>query len=88
MTLDIRPFSDPLGAEIIGLDLSQPIDDATFGAVHQAHLDHLVIVFRDQNLSPQQQCDFAERFGPLIEFPSTHLAVPGHPCVTMISTKR
>jgi len=88
MTLDIRPFSDPLGAEIIGLDLSQPIDDATFGAVHQAHLDHLVIVFRDQNLSPQQQCDFAERFGPLIEFPATHLAVPGHPCVTMISTKR
>jgi taurine dioxygenase len=88
MSLEIRPLSDILGAEITGIDLAKPINDETFAKVHQAHLDYLVIVFRDQNLDPQQQSDFAERFGPLIEFPATHLAVPGHPCVTMISTKR
>ncbi len=88
MNFNIRPLSNVLGAEIIGLDLSVPLDDETFKKVHQAHLDFLVIVFREQNLSPQDQTDFAQRFGPLIEYSLSQAAVPGHPFVTMISTKR
>ena len=88
MNFEIHPISNALGAEIIGLDLSVPLDDETFAKVHQAHLDYLVIVFREQNLSPQQQSHFSQRFGPLIQYSATHAAVPGHPYVTMISTKR
>ena len=88
MTLDIRPLSDALGAEIIGLDLTQPLDEETFAEVHKAHLDHLVIVIRDQQIEPQQQIDFAERFGPIMPFSETQLAVPGFPNMTMISTRR
>ena len=88
MNFNIHPLSNILGAEIIGLDLSVPLDGETFKKVHQAHLDFLVIVFREQNLSPQGQTDFAQRFGPLIEYSLSQAAVPGHPFVTMISTKR
>ena len=59
MNFNIRPLSNVLGAEIIGLDLSVTLDNETFEKVHQAHLDFLVIVFREQNLSPQGQTDFA-----------------------------
>ena len=88
MNFKISPFSNVLGAEIIGLDLTVPLDDETFATLHQAHLDYLVIVFREQNLSPPQQSRFAQRFGRLIEYSLTQAAVPGHPCVTMISTRR
>ncbi|WP_426114546.1 TauD/TfdA dioxygenase family protein [Massilia sp. PWRC2] len=60
----ILPFDAPLGAEVIGLDVGAPLDD-DFAALHQAHLDHHVLVFRDQHISPRQQVRFSRRFGPL-----------------------
>lgn len=63
--LDIRPLTTALGAEIFGVDISCPLDDATFTAIRQALHDHLVIFFRDQKLDPAQLKAFASRFGPL-----------------------
>lgn len=89
MPITIRPLSDALGAEVIGFDASRPISAAEFARIHQAHLDHHVLVFRDQHLMPQQQIDFSRRFGPLDEHPSqgdAHLA--GYPDILVISTKK
>ena len=44
---EVRPFSAAVGAEIVGLDLSRPLNEADFARVHRAHLDHNVVVFRD-----------------------------------------
>ena len=88
MIFEIRPLCDALGAEIIGLDLSAPLDDATFTNVHQAHLDHLVLVFRDQRLEPGRQIDFSRRFGPLDHHPSDDAVLPDFPDVLVLSTKR
>lgn len=63
--IEVQPIAGALGAEIGGVDLSQPLDDETFDEIHQAFLDHLVIFFRDQNLTPEQHIQFSERFGPL-----------------------
>jgi len=63
--IQIRPFDAPLGAEVLGLDLSQPLDPADFARIHQAHLDHHVLVFRDQRITPDQHIAFSRRFGPL-----------------------
>lgn len=88
MTFDIRPLSDALGAELIGLDLSVPMDDETFARVHRAHLDHHVLVFRDQDLSPRAQIDFSARFGPLDQHPADDAVLDGFPEVLLVSTKR
>lgn len=89
MRFDIRPLADALAAEVIGLDVSRPLDPATFTAIHQAHLDYLVLVFRNQRLTPQQQIDFSSRFGALDAHPSQGDAhLPGFPDILVISTKR
>jgi taurine dioxygenase len=65
----VQPLSPAIGAEIRGVDLSQPLDAATFGVVERALLDREVLFFRDQHLTDAQHQAFAERFGPLQRFP-------------------
>ncbi|MCC2955799.1 TauD/TfdA family dioxygenase [Massilia sp. IC2-477] len=63
---DIRPLANqPLGAEVLGLDLARPLGDEDFRRLHRAHLDHHVLVFRDQSITPREQVTFSRRFGPL-----------------------
>lgn len=64
-TLSIHPMTGALGAELSGVDLSQELSDDLVARIRQALLDHLVIFFRDQDLSPERQIAFAKRFGPL-----------------------
>jgi taurine dioxygenase len=76
--IKVTPIAGSLGAEISGVDLSRPLDDATFEEVRKAFLDHCVIFFRDQKITPDQQKDFSRRFGTLNVHPYVgHLA--GHP---------
>jgi taurine dioxygenase len=65
----VEPVAGALGAEISGLDLSQPLSDDTVLALRRTWLDHLVIFFRDQNLSPAQFLALGRRFGEVIEYP-------------------
>jgi taurine dioxygenase len=67
--IGIHPVAGALGAEVSGLDLARPLDDATVAALRQAWLEHLVLFFRDQDLSPAQFLAFARRFGEPIEYP-------------------
>ena len=52
MPLTIRPLSNAMGGEIAAIDLRNPLDDTTFAAIETALDDHLVIVFRNQDLDP------------------------------------
>ncbi len=65
----IKPLSTALGAEVIGIDLTRPIDGASFGRLRDALQRHHVLCFRAQTLTEQQQIAFSERFGPLEVFP-------------------
>ena len=65
--IEVKPLSDALGAEIIGVDLTRPLDEATLQAVLDAWHDHLVIVFRGQDISNDDQVRFCSNFGPLEE---------------------
>ena len=62
---DIRPLSPVLGAEVVGLDLAQPLDAATRREVYDAFCRYQVLCFRDQRLSKDQQIAFTEQFGTL-----------------------
>ena len=63
--ITIQKVAGALGAEIGGVDLSGALDDATIAAIRQALVEHQVIFFRDQSLTPEQQLAFGRRFGPL-----------------------
>ena len=65
MTITAQPLTASFAAEIIGADLSQPVDAATVDAIWSAIDRYAVVVFRDQRLTDAQLRDFATRFGPL-----------------------
>ncbi len=62
--IEVKPIAGALGAEIGGVDLAR-LDDETFQAIHQAWLEHLVIFFRAQAITPAEQVAFAKRFGEI-----------------------
>jgi len=74
----VTPYSSALGAVISGADLARPISDADFAVIRQAFLDHGVIFFRDQHLTPEQHLNFARRFAP-IDINRFFKAVDGYP---------
>jgi taurine dioxygenase len=82
---EIRRFDAPLGAEVVGLDISSGLSRAEFEQIHQAHLDHHVLVFRDQRITPQQQIDFSRRFGPLQIHVLHQFQLAGHPEILVVS---
>jgi taurine dioxygenase len=64
-SLTVKPLSPALGAEIVGIDLSKPLDAATIAAIRSAWTEHLVLLFRNQTLSEDDQVRFARHFGEL-----------------------
>jgi taurine dioxygenase len=64
MRLDLRPLSDALGAEVRNIDLSRKLDADTIAALRQAWLDHLILLFRGQDLSEEQLVEATAMFGP------------------------
>ena len=84
----IRKLSGTLGAEIGGVDLDEPLDETTGGFIDQALYEHIVLVFRDQSLSPAAQVAFTERYGAVEEHPlRTRRNVPGFPGVLILENK-
>ena len=85
----IEPFAgEPLGAEVLGLDLSRPLSIEDFQRLRRAHLDHHVLVFRDQRIRPAQQVEFSRRFGALQVHVLRNFQLQGHPEVLIVSNIR
>jgi taurine dioxygenase len=83
--MQITHNATPLGAEITGLDLSRPLDEATFRAVEDLFHDRGVIVFRDQKLTPEQHIAFSRRLGNLEIHVATQYLKPGYPEILVVS---
>ena len=62
--MKISLTSGALGAEISGLDLKDSSEE-NWKVINQLLLEHKVLFFRNQNISPEEQINFAKRFGPL-----------------------
>jgi taurine dioxygenase len=68
--VEVRKLTPYCGAMIAGVDLSVPLDDASFAAVHDALVDHGVIFFREQKLDIPQHKAFTRRFGEIFIHPN------------------
>jgi len=85
MGFAVRPLGAALGAEVSGVDLSGEMGDDLFRQVHAAFLEHAVLVFRDQDLTPDEQVAFSRRFGPSERHVLKQFARPDNLDVFLIS---
>src|SRR5712671_1564534 len=86
-TVNVVPIGKALGAEIPDVDLKR-ISDQDFAAIHRAWLDHLVILFRGQQLADEDLIAFSRRFGDLDWAPVQETGrrfVEGHPEIYVVS---
>jgi len=77
--LELRRTTPKCGAEVSGIDLSQPLDDACIAELRRALAEHGVLFFRDQRMTPEQQKAFGRRFGELHLHPAWPRLLEGHP---------
>src|SRR5882762_11797010 len=63
--IEVTPLSTACGAEIKGIDLTRPLSAAAIATIKEAWNRHLVLVFRGQTLSQEDQLRFAAYFGEL-----------------------
>src|SRR5215510_11816268 len=84
----VRPLSPALGAEILGVDLRDPIDDALKQRFLDTWHQYLVILLRNQILDEDTEVRFAEMFGPPAPVTSGRSFSVKHPAVMLISNIR
>lgn len=82
--MEIVKATPHCGAEIRGLDLSQPLGEATATALQRALGEHCVLFFRDQSLTPEQQKALGRQFGRLHLHPAFPDILDGHPEIMVI----
>jgi taurine dioxygenase len=63
--IDITPVTGTIGAEVGGVDPASELDDDVVESIRAALVRHLVLIFRDVDLTPERQVAFARRFGPV-----------------------
>jgi taurine dioxygenase len=85
--MKVRRLGQTFFAEITEVDLAR-LDDRTFAEIRQAHLEHGVVVFRDQRLTPEQHIAFSARFGPLQVHPMMQFNLEGAPEILMVSSDK
>lgn len=86
MSLTITPISSALGAHIDGVDLSRPLHAEQYAAIEQALLQHQVLFFRNQPLTPAEHVRFAAGFGELHIHP-LYPNVSEHPQLLLLDTE-
>ena len=82
VALQLRPVAPTLGAEVRGLDVRR-LDEVSFAAVQRAFVEHRLLVFKDQSVSPEELMGFGERWGELHVHPLTP-HIDGYPPVQAI----
>ena len=85
--VEVRPLSPLIGAEVVGPDLARPLGAGAVAAVRDALNRHHVVFFRDQELTPAQQADFARQFGTPTEGHPVIPALDGSPEVLAIDSR-
>lgn len=81
----VRRSSAPLGAEIVGVDLSGDIGEAVFREIVDLFHEHEVVYFRNQSLTPEQHVAFSRRFGELELHVRKDCCRPGYPEIFVVS---
>ena len=85
--MTVKPLSEALGAEISGINAAE-LDDATFDKLRDVFHENLVVVVKDQDLTPAQQTEFARRFGEIQYHISPEYLMKDQPEVMILSNEK
>lgn len=65
MAVAVKRLTRHFAAEVSGIDIRESVPDGDFDDIREAFDEHSILVFRDQDITDEQQVAFSERFGPL-----------------------
>jgi taurine dioxygenase len=85
MSLKTRRLAPAIGMEVIGLDLSKPLDDAVLSEIKDLFNDSGILLFRDQDLTEEQHIALSRRFGPLQRHVLKSYLKSDHPELLVVS---
>lgn len=85
--MQVNRLGDSFFAEVVGVDVAH-LSDQEFRQIKNGHLEHGVLVFRDQDLTPEEHIAFSRRFGPLQVHPMMQFNLEGAPEVLMVSSDK
>lgn len=85
--MEIRPLSSHTGAEVLGIDLAQPVSEADRAAMNRAFVERSVLVIRDQALAPTQVAEAVGLFGAIFPQQNTKFAIPDCPQIHYVSNQ-
>lgn len=86
-TMNIRKIKDHIGAEVTGIDLRKPIDEATRTRLYDALVDNVALVVRDQEFTAAEYQAAAGLFGELMEDQNRRYLVDDLPLVSVLSNR-
>lgn len=81
--IEVRRLAGALGAEVRGVNIAGPLEEQVVAEIRGAFLEHLVVFFPDQSLTPPQLLAFAQRFGEPVEYPML-AGLPDCPLITPV----
>ena len=85
--MQVTKLTPHIGAEVTGIDLRAPIDQQTREQLNAAVVDHIALVIRDQEFTPEQYLSAVALFGEPMEQHFTQYALPGCPLVHEVSNR-
>jgi taurine dioxygenase len=86
--MKLHPMTEAIGVEVTGLDLSHPIAPDTRSALREALAERLVMVVRDQSLTPESLLTAVGNFGPIMQQHLASLLLPDHPLIVALDSSR
>src|SRR5690606_7373631 len=86
-SMKITRLTTHIGAEVTGIDLRAPLDEATRKRLNEAVVAHVALVIRDQDFTPEQYLAAVSLFGEPMEQHFTQYALPGCPLVHEVSNR-
>jgi taurine dioxygenase len=87
MSIEVIPLTTAIGAEIRGVDLRRQQDPQTVAEIRAAWMAHQVLLFRDQDVTPEEHLAFSRHFGLVEQYPLVHYRLPGHPEIFLLSNE-
>ena len=85
MTIEFRPLSEALGAEVIGANVADDHSNETIAEIREGWLRYNILLFRGQDLTVERQSAFTQRFGEFKTSPHPRVRIPEHPEVICFS---